>query len=109
MVRCSTSATERLARPVAAVLKYAVRSVAGNRRRASRTSGTRDHPQRLLGDDVLLGFGRAGADRRVPLPRVVAGGNSTVDGAGTPLDDEPLGAEQVDRQLRERLRDRRPL
>src|SRR4051794_37188370 len=37
---------------------------------------------RLLGDDVLLDLGRAGADRRVALPGVVAGPGATVDRVG---------------------------
>src|SRR3954451_20478098 len=65
--------------------------------------------ERAVGDDVLLHLGRAGADRRVALERVEPRPRTVVDRVGGAAQQQPLRSEHVDRELRQVLRQMRPL
>src|SRR5262249_35844966 len=65
--------------------------------------------QCAVGDDVLLDLGRAGPDRRVALEAVETRPVAAVDGVGTPLGQQPVRTEHVDRELGQGLREMAPL
>ena len=67
------------------------------------------HLDRLVGDDVLLHLGGAGADRGVPLEHVEPVPRPAVHGVLGPLGVERVGAQQVDGQLGEGLGQVAPL
>ena len=74
-----------------------------------RLSASLAGEQSAVGDDVLLHLGRAGADRRVALEAVEPRPVAAVDGVGTTRGEQSGRAEEVDRELGERLGEVTPL